>query len=78
MGRRRSRWRRHTTTSRWLGGKDTADALRAQLPNINILFTTGHSDRRSLRAELGNVQFVSKPYELDELLRRVRHAIDHP
>ncbi len=59
-----------------LDGPDAASAITEAYPNIRILFTTGYSDRKAIGAHVRSRQVVRKPYELDDLLFRIRHTLD--
>jgi DNA-binding response OmpR family regulator len=59
-------------------GPQLADVGRAEHPESAVLFASGYSeDSISRRGELpADVDFIAKPYAPEELLRRVRLAID--
>ncbi|MBC7984648.1 MAG: PAS domain-containing protein [Candidatus Obscuribacterales bacterium] len=54
--------------------------LRAQLPKIKILLASGFSDSVIAHRSMldGTQDIIAKPYQLSELARRVRAALDHP
>ena len=58
-----------------LDGAETARAIAAIDPDLPIVFSTGHSALRALRAAAGEeVEVLEKPFTLDELdaLLRIR------
>lgn len=63
-----------------LGGKEVYDYIRRQRPDLRALFTTGYSPSaihsRFVLAE--GMQVIQKPYDRQELLRRVRELLDQP
>jgi two-component system, cell cycle sensor histidine kinase and response regulator CckA len=63
-----------------MGGKEMADALRADHPDMKILFSSGYSEEvighhGVLRP---GIAFLQKPYLAATLVRRVREVLDHP
>ena len=61
-----------------LGGREARARILEQAPNVRILFVTGY-DPDTVHGRLDDVRgadILSKPYEPDDLLRRVRKAID--
>jgi PAS domain S-box-containing protein len=61
-----------------LGGREARARILEQAPNVRILFATGY-DPDTIHGRLDDVRgadILSKPYEPDDLLRRVRKAID--
>ncbi len=54
-------------------------AIRALDPSARILLTSGYADPRSLDGEeVDGSRLIRKPFEPDELLRRIRAALDEP
>jgi two-component system cell cycle sensor histidine kinase/response regulator CckA len=56
------------------GGVELADAMRARIPGLHVLFTSGH-------CRIGNSfgpddPLLAKPFTAAELLQRVRQLID--
>jgi DNA-binding response OmpR family regulator len=61
-----------------LGGREARARILEQAKDVRILFATGY-DPDTVHGRLDDVRgadILSKPYEPDELLRRVRKAID--
>jgi DNA-binding NtrC family response regulator len=61
-----------------MGGKEMAAALRAAIPNLKVLFTSGyleHAAAYNAAAEKGT-DFLPKPYTPADLLSRVRRMLD--
>ncbi len=58
-------------------GFDVARRIRAHCPTVGIIFLTGRADLvdRVVGLELGADDYVQKPFELRELLARVRAVI---
>lgn len=59
-----------------LGGREAAERIRAELPHIALLFTSGYGNTRSVALDEQKTRVVHKPYELDELLREIRRALE--
>ena len=61
-----------------MGGKAFADQCRRRRSRLKVLFTSGYTEDAAFhRAVLEHsIDFLSKPYALDELARRVRDALD--
>ena len=61
-----------------LGGREARARILEQAPDVRVLFATGY-DPDTIHGRLDDVRgadILSKPYEPDDLLRRVRKAID--
>jgi CheY-like chemotaxis protein len=55
-----------------MNGRQVADAARETRPAIGVLFVTGYADMRAVGDDMaGGMQVMAKPFEGDELLRRV-------
>jgi CheY-like chemotaxis protein len=61
-----------------MGGKVMAEWLTTTYPDLKILFTSGYADDAT--AQFGaletGVEFLSKPYTLSTLIRKVREMLD--
>jgi CheY-like chemotaxis protein len=61
-----------------MGGREVYAEVKASRPAVPVLFTTGYSfnalDRERLPQSSGEI--IRKPYSPNELLRRVRDALD--
>jgi PAS domain S-box-containing protein len=56
-------------------GPDAEAEIRKQHPEVPVLFTTGYSDGPP-GPRISKSRIIQKPYTPDELLRRVRNALD--
>jgi CheY-like chemotaxis protein len=63
-----------------LGGRQLAQAIRAEGARVKVLFTSGYSaDTVSDDGEFPDgVWFLQKPWTLDDLFTRVRDVLDGP
>lgn len=61
-----------------MGGKQCLDELLKINPALRILVASGYAADASTEESLasGAIGFVSKPYNMKQLLRAVRHALD--
>jgi PAS domain S-box-containing protein len=61
-----------------MNGRQLANYVRAILPDLPILFTSGHSDDAQLRAArlLARSGFLAKPYRRAELAQAIETAFD--
>jgi len=61
-----------------MSGRDLAERLREMRPETKVLYTSGYTDDVILQhAVLDDaVQFISKPYAVADLKRRVREVLD--
>ncbi len=61
-------------------GPETAIQLRNALPHLRVLLMSGYTDRlvsgRGTIAIEPNAPFLSKPFTIDALLRKVREVLD--
>ncbi|HKO48344.1 MAG TPA: histidine kinase N-terminal 7TM domain-containing protein [Polyangiaceae bacterium] len=59
-------------------GRELAEQLSRSRPELSVLFISGYTEDVVLRqgVELGEVNFLSKPFDLSELARAVRRALD--
>jgi len=60
-----------------LNGVELATSVRGEYPDIQILLTTGYSDR-ALDAESRNFPLVRKPWRRAELAQRIRTLLEGP
>ena len=61
-----------------MGGGELAQRLRAERPGLKVLFASGHIGDEVL-ADLdddGESPLIQKPYQLDQLERRIRETLD--
>jgi PAS domain S-box-containing protein len=61
-------------------GRELAEELSKSRPGLSVLFISGYTEDVVLRqgVELGGVNFLSKPFNVSELGRAVRRALDAP
>ena len=61
-----------------LGGGELAKMLRHQRPDIKILIMTGHplNENKSLLRELEEIEWLQKPFEVEDLADRLRAVLD--
>ncbi len=61
-----------------LNGRQMADAIRLSSPHLKILFMTGYAE--SAAAAEGfldqGMAILTKPFDVDTLLAKVRHVLD--
>ena len=63
-----------------IGGWEAAKRMRVANGNLKIIFASGYIEP-DVRAEMsseGLVRFVAKPYALNEVMLKVREALDRP
>jgi two-component system cell cycle sensor histidine kinase/response regulator CckA len=62
-----------------MGGGETHDRLKQINPNINVLLSSGYSlnGRAKRILDRGRRGFIQKPYNFDELARKVRQVLHH-
>ncbi len=61
-----------------MGGRELADRCRERRPQLRVLFTSGYTQDAAFQSGVldHSIDFLPKPYALDELVRRVRDALD--
>ena len=61
-----------------MGGKAFADQCRQRRSQLKVLFTSGYTEDAVFQRGVldHSIDFLPKPYALDELARRVRDALD--
>jgi two-component system cell cycle sensor histidine kinase/response regulator CckA len=60
-----------------MNGREVADALRASLPGLHVIFTSGYPADTILQRGIsdGRTAFIQKPYLVDELARKIRGVL---
>jgi CheY-like chemotaxis protein len=61
-----------------MSGKDLADRLRGERPDLKVLYTSGYTENTIVHhgvVDVG-VNFLSKPYLPEDLARRAREVLD--
>ncbi len=63
-----------------MSGKDLADRLRGERPDLKVLYTSGYTENTIVHHGVvdAGVNFLSKPYLPEDLARRVREVLDKP
>ena len=63
---------------RGMNGRQLAEAARAELPGLKVVFVTGYDESAALGGELpaADVEIVQKPFDLDVLIGRVGELIN--
>ncbi|EQB12726.1 PAS domain-containing protein [Sphingobium lactosutens] len=63
-----------------MNGRQLADILRADRPDLRILFITGYAERATVRSEfLGQgMEMIAKPFAIDVLSAKIRDMIEAP
>lgn len=63
----------------YMNGRELAEQLLTQLPDLKILFTSGYPADTIIRSGIVNAtaNFLEKPYLLDDLARAVRGILDN-
>jgi FixJ family two-component response regulator len=61
-----------------MGGVEMAAKLRATLPQLGVLFLSGHAEPTATSApiEVRDARFLQKPFEADALLAEVRQLLE--
>jgi DNA-binding NtrC family response regulator len=62
------------------GGKALTAVLTARHPGLRVLWMSGYSDDPAVRRRMRSraVDFLPKPFTLDDLSRKVRDTLDGP
>jgi CheY-like chemotaxis protein len=61
-----------------INGRELAEALLRDRPDVRVLFASGYTDDESLRqgVRVDELSFLQKPFTSSELVRRVRSLLD--
>jgi two-component system cell cycle sensor histidine kinase/response regulator CckA len=61
-----------------LGGLETFELMREMVPEVKTMLSTGysHSEKVQKILDSGVMDFIKKPYNVHELLIKVRHVLD--
>jgi FixJ family two-component response regulator len=59
-----------------LGGPETWEQLRGLRPGLRVLFSSGYADDRYRQLLPPGAVLLEKPLRAEELLRRIRSALD--
>lgn len=60
-----------------IDGLDVLDRIKSQSPSVEVIIITGHATLEAAieSTNRGAFSFIQKPYDLDQLLIHIRHAI---
>jgi CheY-like chemotaxis protein len=58
-----------------MGGRELVAQLRADRPDLPVVYVSGYSDRVSVNVAGGHDRFVEKPFTAEALLRAVTDAV---
>jgi DNA-binding response OmpR family regulator len=62
-----------------MSGAELAERFLALRPGVRVLFASGYASDAVMRHGITDgVPFLQKPFEPDELVRRVRELIERP
>ena len=63
-----------------ISGGETAQLLKAQRPELKVLFMSGHTENSIVHHGVldPGVAFLQKPFKHDLLVRKVREVLDGP
>ena len=61
-----------------MGGRELAERLTAQRPDLRVLFISGYTSDEVVRKGIGGAGFMQKPFTSADLLRAVRERLDEP
>jgi len=61
-----------------MSGKDLADKLSSQLPDLKMLFMSGYTDEAIVHHGVldSSVEFIQKPFTPAALIKKVREVLD--
>ena len=61
-----------------IGGRELAERMLKEDPNICVLFTSGYTDDAIVRHGIleEDANFIQKPFNLDDLGKKVRELLD--
>ncbi|MBP3958444.1 PAS domain S-box protein [Gemmata sp. G18] len=61
-----------------MNGRELAEVLREQEPNLKLLYMSGYTDDAKVRHGIASIdaEFLQKPFEVDDLLLKVRQVLD--
>jgi signal transduction histidine kinase/integral membrane sensor domain MASE1/CheY-like chemotaxis protein len=59
-----------------MGGAEAAVELRRVDPDVRIVLSTGYSDQAATAAGAGSLPLLRKPYRREELMARIRQALE--
>lgn len=60
-----------------MGGRELADRLRTNYPNVKILFVSGYTNEAVVHHDVDDVFFLQKPYTAIGLTRKVKQVLEY-
>ncbi len=57
-------------------GAEVAGLARGRYPQLKVLMVSGHADNAAIRAAIGTVRLLRKPFDTQELVKAVALALD--
>lgn len=63
---------------RGLGGRELAAKLRETQPDLAVVFISGFPDSDAVMADDAHMRALRKPFHVQDLAQRIRHALDVP
>jgi two-component system cell cycle sensor histidine kinase/response regulator CckA len=62
-----------------MGGHELVERLRAERPNLRVLFMSGYAERAFTEGSLpGGTEYLEKPFTVETLMQRLREVLDAP
>ncbi|RMG66934.1 MAG: response regulator [Nitrospirae bacterium] len=63
-----------------MSGRDLAERLSNKLPELKVLYMSGYTDDTVVRYGIlkGQAYFISKPFTVKEIAKKVRQVLDNP
>ena len=61
-----------------MGGRELAEKLNVELPELPVLFVSGYTDDALVRERVldSGVNFIQKPFTLEAMSKKVRELLD--
>ncbi|MGD9898677.1 MAG: PAS domain S-box protein [Calditrichaceae bacterium] len=62
-----------------MGGEELAKKIKAMIPTIKIILTSGYTDSQMLHGETlkKGISFLSKPYTIEDMKKKIRSVLDN-
>jgi DNA-binding response OmpR family regulator len=61
-----------------MNGRQLAEIVRRNRPNLKILFMTGYAAEAAIRSEFleSGMEMLTKPFQLEGLIAKIREMLD--